>query len=165
MLAVLSALAARQDGLLTRLQVLSAGVPPSTIGTWVARKQLIVVHRGVYALPATELTIRATARAAVLAVGDVPAVASYQLAANVHGIGVRALGTTAHVTIPTASHRPSRRGLVIHRAELAGGEVAQIGGLGVTIVPGTLADLLTGGDRLSAVWACGRAAAAAPYPR
>lgn len=80
MLAELSALAARQDGLLTRLQVLSAGVPSSTIGTWVARKQLIVVHRGVYAMPATELTIRATARAAVLAVGDVPAVASYQLA-------------------------------------------------------------------------------------
>lgn len=154
MLERLSALAARQDGLLTRFQLLSAGVPSSTIGTWAARQQLIVVHRGVYALPASELTIRATARAAVLALGDVPAVASYQLAANVHGLGVRALGTPAHVTIPTALHRPSRRALVIHQADLRNGEVKEVEGLRVTIVPRTLGDLLCGDDRLSAVWAC-----------
>lgn len=154
MLAELSALAACQDGLLTRLQVLSAGVPASTIGTWVARKQLIVVHRGIYALPVPELTISATARAALLAVGDVPAAVSHRLAANLHGLGVRALGTTAHVTIPTAFHRPSRRTLVIHRADLRNGEVTEGAALRVTTVPRTLGDLLTGDDRLSAVWAC-----------
>lgn len=146
--------AARQEGLLTRRDVVAAGVAPTTLAHWVRRGRLRTVHRGVYALAGVRMTPRAQAFAAVLAVGSPAAAVSYSTAALVHGIGVLALRGPSHVTGPAQTHRHRRSGLVLHRDQLAQEDVVDLDGLSVTTVPRTAYDLLTGADRLSAVWAC-----------
>lgn len=154
MLPELARLAAKQDGLVTRADALSFGLPPATLGYWVRFGKLHAVHRGVYLLAGAQMTPRAHARAALLALRSPAAAASHETAAGVHGIGVLALRGPAHVTVGPGVHRQARRGLLLHRAKLVQGDVVDLGGLRVTTVPRTLQDLLTGVNRLSAVWAC-----------
>lgn len=150
----LLSVAARQCGLLTRRDVLAAGVAPTTLAGWVRRGRLRPVHRGVYALTGVQMTPRVQAFAALLAVGSAEAVVSYSTAALAHGIGVLALTRPAHVTVPVTVHRHPRSRLVLHRDQLAQEDVVDLDGVWVTTVPRTVYDLLCGDDRLSAVWAC-----------
>lgn len=150
----LDAIAAGQHGLLTCGEVLQAGVPPATLDSWVRRGRLRAMHRGVYAPEGVAVTPELSARAATLATGHAEATASHRTAARVHGIDVLAVDGPAHVTVPTAVHRPSRPELVVHRSDLAVDEVTERGSLRLTSVPRTLYDLLLGADRLVAVWAC-----------
>lgn len=154
MLPELERLATSQDGLLTRADVLAAGVPQDTLAGWVRSGRLRVVHRGVYALTGTPASVRQQARAAVLATRHPAAAASFETAALVHRVGVLATAGTPHVTLPTAVHRPSRTTLQVHRCDLGPADIIDLDGLRATALPRTLRDLLTAGDRLAAVWAC-----------
>jgi hypothetical protein len=142
-----------QDGLLTTADVFATGVRPATLQGWLRRGRLRVVHRGVYAPPDLPLTPRVIARAATLATGLPQAAAAYGTAAAVHGLRVHMLAGAAHVIVPPAIHRPSRRELVVHRLQLANHEVVDVDGLRVTSAPRTVLDLLTAPSRLAAVWA------------
>lgn len=153
MLGQLERLAATQDGLLTRADVLAAGVPRDTLAGWVRAGRLHVVQRGVYALAGTLGGVRRQARAAVLATRHPQAAASFQTAALVHRVGILATAGTPHVTLPTTVHRPSRPTLSVHRGHLGAVDVVDLDGLRVTALPRTLRDLLGAGDRLAAVWA------------
>ncbi len=153
MLAEIERLAAGQDGLVTRGDVLAAGVPPDTLTGWVRSGRLSIVHRGVYALAGQRDSARQQARAAVFAARHPAAAASFQTAALVHRIGVLATAGTPHVTLPSSVHRPSRPTLVVHRADLDAKDVVDLDGLRVTAVLRTVRDLFMGGDRLAAVWA------------
>lgn len=133
--------------------MLAAGVPPDTLTGWVRSRRLSIVHRGVYAVSGHPAGARQVARGAVLAARHPAAAASFQTAALVHRIGVLATAGTPHVTLPSSVHRPSRPTLVVHRADLAAGDVVDLDGLRVTAVPRTVRDLFMGGDRLAAVWA------------
>jgi very-short-patch-repair endonuclease len=68
--AIIAAIAARQHGLITFLQLLAAGLSDSAITKRVARGLLHRVHRGVYALGHADLSAEARWHAAVLGAGD-----------------------------------------------------------------------------------------------
>jgi hypothetical protein len=67
--AVLAGLASRQHGLVTRQQLVGAGVTGSRISRWARRGQLHRIHRGVYALGHARLSQGGRWLAGVLAVG------------------------------------------------------------------------------------------------
>ncbi len=154
-LATLRSLAAAQDGVLSLADARGCGVAGEAIHSAVRRGRLVPVHRGVFTLPGQPLTARGAARAAILAIGHPAAVASHASAARVHGLAVLAMPGAAAVTVRAEVHRAARPGLAVHRStELAARDVSVSGGLRVTTVHRTLTDLLTGTDRLAAVWAC-----------
>jgi very-short-patch-repair endonuclease len=66
----LARIAASQHGVVTRRQVLEAGISAKEIRIRVRRKSLLRVHRGVYRVGHTAPSIEATYLAAVLAAGD-----------------------------------------------------------------------------------------------
>lgn len=150
---VLTRLAAGRDGLLTGADLAALGVSPDMLRGWLRRGRLRALHRGVYAPPGLVLTPRVAARAATLAAGLPLATPSYQTAAGVHGLGVLVLAGPAHVTVPADKCRRNRSGLVVHRQNLADGDVVDLDGLPVTAAPRTVLDLLSGPSRLAAVWA------------
>lgn len=149
----LAQLAARRGGLLTRADLLAAGVHPDRLRGWVRRGRLKTLYRGVYTWPGLALTPELIARAATLAVDLPAAAASHGTAADVHGIGVLVLAGRAHVTVPESVHRQSRPGLVVHRCRLADAEVVDLDGLRVTGALRTVHDLLVGPSPLAGVWA------------
>src|SRR5918997_845301 len=59
-------LATRQDGLVSRAQLIALGLPAAAIDYRVRVGRLIVVHRGVYAVGHTALSDRARLRAALM---------------------------------------------------------------------------------------------------
>jgi hypothetical protein len=66
------ALAATQHGMVTRSQLLTAGVSVNTIDRWLKAGRLIGLYRGVYALGHVPPSPHARAMAAVLACGPTP---------------------------------------------------------------------------------------------
>jgi hypothetical protein len=76
----LAALATRQHGVVARWQLEALGLRKGAVDRWVARAQLHLIHRGVYAVGHTRLTTRARWLAAVLACGP-EAVLSHHAAA------------------------------------------------------------------------------------
>jgi predicted transcriptional regulator of viral defense system len=105
-------LASEQHGILTRSQLLHAGVGPDTIKRWVKTGRLIRVHRGVYALRHLPPSPHARTMAAVLACGP-RAVLSHRSAARLYDL-IRYEGPV-EITAPTA-HR--RAGVIVHRSPL-----------------------------------------------
>jgi very-short-patch-repair endonuclease len=128
-------LAAEQHGMLSRPQLLNAGVGPDTVAHWIKTGRLIGLHRGVYALGHVPPSPHARTMAAVLACGP-RAVLSHHSAAQLYGL-IRYSGPI-EITAPT---KHTRTGITVHRAELSDDEITQHWGIPTTTPARTLTDL------------------------
>ena len=133
---VIATLAGRQDGIVTRAQLLAGGVTRDEIDHRVRGGRLFAVYRGVYAVGHQALSPHARIRAAIYAAGA-HAAASHSTATYVHDL-THILPAVLEVTI-AAGHRRGRPGLVIHRSDTI--ETTTRHGLRVTTVARTLKDL------------------------
>ena len=131
----LAALARRQDGAVTRAQVLALGFAPQEIKTRLAHGRLAQVYRGVYAVG--PLSDHGRIRAALLATGPHTA-ASHDTAAWLRRL-VPTLPAALHVSL-TQGDRRSRPRLVVHHG-LEPADVTHIAGVPVTTPLRTLEDL------------------------
>ena len=108
---IVFALAARQHGVVSRQQLLAAGVPPD----WIERRRrsgnLRTLHAGVYRVGPLDAP-RTPEMAAMLACGDSARV-SHESAAALWGIS-RNAGSPVHVTVENGKR--TRPGIRIHRA-------------------------------------------------
>jgi very-short-patch-repair endonuclease len=128
-------LAADQHGIISRSQLLNAGVHPRTIDHWIKTGRLIVLHRGVFALGHLPPSPHARTMAAVLACGP-RAVLSHHSAAQLWGL-IRYTGAI-HITARTTRARP---GLIVHRKPLSDHEVTTHYGIPTASAARTLTDL------------------------
>jgi very-short-patch-repair endonuclease len=131
----LQRLASEQHGILTRSQLLHAGVGSDTIRRWIKTGRLIRIHQGIYALGHLPPSPHARTMAAVLACGH-GAVLSHRSAATLYGL-FRYAGPI-EVTAPTKRTRP---GVIVHRSALADRDVTQHWAIPVTTPARTLTDL------------------------
>jgi very-short-patch-repair endonuclease len=135
---MIATLATMQYGVVSRAQLLVAGIGPSAIATRIKRHQLHPLHRGVYAVGHTALVPFARELAAVLACGP-GAVLSHWSAAWLWRL-VEIAGEPIHVTVPRSNRR--RPGLIVHRSRsLAPEDTAMHRGIPVTAPARTLLDL------------------------
>ncbi len=104
-------LGAAQHGVVTRAQLLAAGVPPDTVNRRIACKLLVPLHRGVYAvgLPVSE---QGRAMAALFACGSAAAV-SHHTAAGLRKFAP-ADGTDSRVQVILSRGDRRRPGIRIH---------------------------------------------------
>ena len=128
--------AARQRGLITRGQLLGAGLSGGAIDGRVASGRLFIVHRGIYAVGHPGLAPLAEEQAAVLACGD-RSVLSHAVAAAVREL-IADRGPVIDVTVTGTQRRPPA-GVRIHRTTTT--ESTRYRGLPVTTVRQTLLDL------------------------
>lgn len=132
------AMAARQHGIVTRAQLLEAGLSSAAVGRRLAAGRLRPVHRGVYRFgplepePAREM-------AAALAGGPTAVVSHMNAGWLWRLVPTRGPGPV-HVTVP-GSGRSSRPGIRFHRAALSDDEREIVHGIPVTTPGRTLADL------------------------
>ena len=133
---VIGRIASRQHGVVTRVQLLEAGVSDKEIKRRLERKSLIRVHRGVYRFGHRAPSIEARYLAAVLACGE-GAVLSGQAAGYLWGL-VKGSAPPPQVTAPT-----NRRvkGVRTRRARRGEVEATTRHGVPITTVPRTLLDL------------------------
>jgi very-short-patch-repair endonuclease len=127
-------LASRQHGVVSRSQLLAAGMSAREIVVWQRHRRLHPLHRGVYAVGHRALTRRARWMAAVLAAGP-GAVLSHRSAAALWGVRD---GHAIEVTAPRQCRRP---GITAHRAALRPDETTTHDGNPVTSAARTLFDL------------------------
>jgi very-short-patch-repair endonuclease len=132
-------MARRQGGVLSRAQMLAAGIPDGAIERRVASGLLLPVHRGVYAVGYRELRRDGAWHAAALACGDRAAISHADAGAS-WGITGMTSGAVS-VTAPGSSGRRPRRGIHLHRAPLPPGDVFVRDGLRVTGPARSLLDL------------------------
>jgi very-short-patch-repair endonuclease len=134
---MIATLATMQYGVVSRAQLLAAGIGPGAIETRLKRHQLHPLHRGVYAVGHTALVPLARELAAVLACGP-GAVLSHRTAAWLWRI-LEFAGELIEVTVPRSNRRP---GLIVHRSRSLGPEDTRMHlGLPVTAPARTLLDL------------------------
>jgi hypothetical protein len=139
--AELWALVKTQHGVVSRAQLLDAGLTSEAIRHRVARGRLYPVAAGVYAVGRAELSHHG-AWFVVLLTGGPQAALSHQSAAVLWGIR-RRIGGKIEVTMP-ADARRRRPGVVIHRREgFSAADVTTRHGLRVTTPLCTLIDLAT----------------------
>jgi very-short-patch-repair endonuclease len=128
--------AARQGGHITREQLLAAGISQRTLDRWVATKQLIRVHRGVYAVGHLQSNPIDAAHAALLAGGDRSALSG--------GCGLVLWGVwrkwPKRLEIVTAAKGRPPGLLVHHSATLLNRDITTVQGLRVTSPARTLLD-------------------------
>ena len=140
--AVMAELATRQHGVVSRDQLLRAGVSSHLIDYRVTTGRLHVPHRGIYRVGPIAMPL-SREMAAVLACGgsggDAAAVISHRSAGAVHGQRPQA-PPTVELIVPAWSGR-RRVGLCVHRMPLAADEVTRIDGIPVTTPARTLLDL------------------------
>ncbi len=128
-------LAAGQHGVVSRRQLLDAGLTSRMVQARVARRQLLPLHRGVYAVGHAQLRPEGRWLAAVLAAGPGAAL-SHRSAAALHGIR-----ESAALDV-TTMRRVTVRGVVVHRTtRLDGEDVTTRRGVQTTTVARTLVDL------------------------
>jgi very-short-patch-repair endonuclease len=131
-------IASSQHGVVTRAQLLDAGITRREIGWRLRRGGLIRVHRGVYRVGHRAPSIEATYLAAVLAAGE-GALLCGRAAAHLLGL-VKGLAPTPEVIALT-----ERRieGVKTHRSRAAvdGRDATVVRGIPVTTVPRTLVDI------------------------
>ncbi|MEA2363575.1 MAG: hypothetical protein QOD71_2720 [Thermoleophilaceae bacterium] len=108
----IAAIAERQYGVVSRAQLLAAGIGPGAIATRLGHQRLHPLHRGVYAVGHRALAPRAREMAAVLACWP-GALVSHQTAAGSFWQLVEASTGGIHVTVSRA-HRRRRPGLRAH---------------------------------------------------
>jgi very-short-patch-repair endonuclease/predicted transcriptional regulator of viral defense system len=110
---VIAGIATAQHGIVTRAQLVDAGMDPKRIDNWLRRGRLHAIHRGVYALiPPAALAPLGAPMAAVLAC-DEGAILSHLSSAALWGFvpwGSREL----HVTL-SSGHRRPQTGIRHHR--------------------------------------------------
>jgi very-short-patch-repair endonuclease len=148
---LISRIASNQHGVVTRAQLIAAGVSGSAISDRVAAGRLHRIHRCVYAVGHRRLSERGRWMAAVLACGE-GAVLSHLSAAELWGIrrrvrrlseaGDRGEVHDVHITVPKTSGLRKRRGIVLHRSStLIDRHCIRHDGIPVTTPARTLADL------------------------
>lgn len=112
-----TALAARQRGVISRAQLLALGITPSAVDRALARGRLYRAHRGVYSvMPLPALPPLARERAAILACGQ-RAYISHHSAAGLLNIRPRHTGNV-EVTIVGRDAARRRSGLIVHRTQV-----------------------------------------------
>jgi predicted transcriptional regulator of viral defense system len=134
-------LAAAQHGMVTRQQLLAAGLTARMVSRWLAAGRLRLVHRGVYQVGPVTSPL-GPEQAALLACGK-HAVLSHWTAARLAGLPCREeeIEEGIHVTVPRSGRR-KRRGIRVYRSGcLHPGEVGRLQGLALTTVARTLLDL------------------------
>src|SRR5438105_1292062 len=108
----LRTLAARQHGVVTRQQILQAGISRRIVDRLIAQRTLVPVHAGVYALAGSPNTARRMVMAAVLAIGR-EGVASHRAAAYLLQLGD--LDCTVEVSTLHSRRPKLPQGLRVHR--------------------------------------------------
>jgi very-short-patch-repair endonuclease len=136
----ISALAARQHGVVSRRQLLGLGLGGDAIDHRATTGRLTRLERGVYALGHAQLRREGTMLATVLAAGR-GGVASHRSAAALWG--VRPWTTTfVELTLPGRGGTQKRRGRIVHRSiALPPDEVTTEASIPVTVPARTLLDL------------------------
>lgn len=135
---VIEALAARQWGVVSRAQLLDAGLSRKTVANRVRSGHLIRLHRGVYAAGHARLRREGRWLAAVLAVGP-GAVLSHRDAAGLHDLRP---ANHASTDVTTTANRPDEPGIQVHRTRvLDDKDITTVSGIPVTTVARTLVDL------------------------
>ncbi len=135
------AVAGRQHGVLTRMQLLALGFSPEAIDHRIECGRLHPVSRGVYAVGRPELTRRGVWMAAVLSCGA-EAVLSHFSAAALLGIW-RERPHAIEVSVPPQTFR-NRPGIVAHRRSLTAHETTVRHGIPVTAPATTIVDIAPG---------------------
>lgn len=127
--------AASQYGVVTRVQLLDAGLTRKMVQRRLDSGHLLRLHRGVYAVGHAQLRREGRWLAAVLAVRG--SVLSHRAAAALHGIR----DSDGAVDV-TTTRRVEARGVVVHRTTvLDARDVMTRSGIPVTTLPRTLVDL------------------------
>jgi very-short-patch-repair endonuclease len=135
----IGAIAARQDDVITREQLLDAGLGRGALEHRVRSGQIRRLFPGVYLFGYAPPSARQLILAAVLSRGN-GAVASYSSAAYLWGM-VRQAGAEVHVTVTRRGVR-CPPGIALHRvAELDPCDVTQADGISVTTPARTLLDM------------------------
>jgi hypothetical protein len=138
--AEVAALAARQHGVVTRRQLLALGLSNSAIDRSARGGRLHRLHRGVFAVGHTVLTVDGRWMAATLATGGV---LSHGTAAAAWDLRRVATGTI-HLSVRGDGGRLRRRGVRIHRsATLEPQDTTTLRGIPVTTPLRTIVDLAT----------------------
>jgi very-short-patch-repair endonuclease len=132
---VLAEYAGRQHGVITRRQLLAAGVTRDVVDGCVRRRELRTVHAGVYQAGPVAGP-RAREMAAVLACGGV---LSHRSAAVMRQLAAAPAGDPFDIAVQ-AGRRVVRPGLRVHRCVLDAGDVEEIDGVPVTTLPRTVFD-------------------------
>lgn len=130
-------LAGRQHDVVSRQQLLDAGLTANQINGRIRRGILAPVHRGVFTLTATPLGPTTRFAAALLASGP-DAVLSHRSAAHVHGMLLADRGAV-HVT--TTHRSRARPGIIVHRSASLATVVTTRDRIPCTTVARTLVDL------------------------
>jgi hypothetical protein len=133
---VIGRIASRQHGVVTRAQLLDAGVSDKEIKRRLERKSLIRVHRGVYRVGHQAPSIEARYLAAVLACGD-GAVLSGEAAGYLWGL-IKGSAPPPEVTTPKDR---KVKGIRTRRARHGEVNGTKWRGIPITTVPRTLVDL------------------------
>jgi hypothetical protein len=107
------ALFSQQHGVANAEQLEAAGLTKFQIATMVRKRQLTVVHRSVYRLASSPVTIEATCAAACLA--DCGLAVSHQTAGRLWGIRHMTTAVT-HVTVATDRRPITDPGVRVHRS-------------------------------------------------
>jgi very-short-patch-repair endonuclease len=136
---LLADLAARQFGVVTRRQLLLAGVGAGEITARLERSRLHRLHRGVYLVGHTVAPRFALEIAALLACGP-RAVLSHRTAAALWDLLPHPAQERVCVTVPPG-HGATRPNLRIHRATLDRRDIRTVAGLRRTSPPRTILDL------------------------
>jgi very-short-patch-repair endonuclease len=135
---IVGRLADRHHGVVSREQLVAAGLTARTIGRAVQAGRLRPLLRGVFAVGHTALSRKGWWMAALLACGDGAAL-SHHAAGAVWGFRH---GPVLPVHVTTQSDRGRKqRSLVVHRARLTDHEVMRVDNLRVTTPARTIVDL------------------------
>jgi very-short-patch-repair endonuclease len=136
---MIASIAERQYGIVSRAQLVAAGITDAAIATRIRRFGLHPLHRGVYAVGHTALPPLAREMAAVLACG-VGAVVSHMSAATSIWHLLETVNEVVDITTPRLNRR--RPGIRVHRSRvLDADDIRVVKGIPVTSVPRTLIDL------------------------
>ena len=134
------ALARRQHGVVTRAQLMDAGLHREAINHRVAKGRLHPLHRGVYAVGRPGATREGRWMAAVLACGPYAALSDECAGIAFRLRPDRAVPIEVSIPLPLTRKRP---GIVIHRRRGLAGDVTRYRGIPITTPLRTLIDLAT----------------------
>lgn len=132
----LAKLAEGQHGVVSRRQLLDAGLSVRTIGRRLEAGRIHRVHREVFAFGRWPLDRRGRWMAAILACGE-PALLSHRSAAVAWGL----MRFNASVVEVTAALGRSRPGIVVHQGGISEADRGLAGGISITTVSRTIFDL------------------------